>query len=122
MSSQVVALNRTLTPSLSGFQISIAVCILTLAGLVSIFVSPLMVFVPFVGAAALWLVLRFPMTLLGLVLGFMPFGFILPYVVGRVAILTVKQEHLWARCAVWIAAVLSIAGLAEVFIFGETPR
>src|SRR6267154_3557931 len=75
MSSQAVAHNRIVTPSLSGFQISIAICILTLAGLLSIFVSPLMVLVPFVGAAALWLVLRFPITLLGLVLAFMPFDF-----------------------------------------------
>src|SRR6267142_4563824 len=196
MSSQAVAHNRIVTPSLSGFQISVAICILTLAGLLSVFLSPLMVFVPFVGAAALWLVLRFPVTLLGLVLAFMPFdfmaialgkffglphmtlvsvfdkevmlllvgillwrrngfkastpdwfilacfvlaltrtllggslanfaeelGFILPYAVGRMAVLTAQQEELWARGAVWIAAVLSIAGLAEVFIFGETPR
>src|SRR5712671_6151213 len=196
MNSHTSALNGTLSPALSGLQISIAVCILALAGLLSVFLSPLMVFVPFVGAAALWLVLSFPMTLLGLILAFMPFdfmaialgkffglphmtlvsvfdkeipllllafllwrrngfkmstpdwfisacfllalmrtliggsltnlsaelGFILPYVVGRVAVLTVEQEQFWARCAVWIAGILSIAGLAEVFIFGETPR
>jgi hypothetical protein len=50
------------------------------------------------------------------------FNFILPYFVGRVVILTQKQEVLWARCAVWIAAVLSVLGLIEVFILGEGPR
>jgi len=49
-------------------------------------------------------------------------GFILPYAVGRVAVLTAQQEHLWARCAVWIVGILSVLGLAEVFIFGEGPR
>jgi hypothetical protein len=183
-------------PSAQAFQIAAAVCILALAGLLSIFVSPLMVFVPFVGGALLWLVLKFPMTLLGLVVAFMPvdfmaialgkffglphmtlvsvfdkealllllafllwrrngfkmaapdwfllaffalalirtffggtllnlaadLGFILPYAVGRVAVLTAQQEHLWARCAVWIVGILSVLGLAEVFIFGEGPR
>jgi len=50
------------------------------------------------------------------------FNFILPYFVGRVTLLTQKQELLWAKCAVWIAAVLSLLGLVEVFILGETPR
>jgi hypothetical protein len=49
-------------------------------------------------------------------------GFILPYAVGRVAALTAEQEHFWARCAVWIVGILSMLGLAEVFIFGESPR
>ncbi|HEY4816233.1 MAG TPA: O-antigen ligase family protein [Candidatus Acidoferrum sp.] len=155
-----------------------------------------MVLVPFVGAAALWLVLKFPVTVLGLVLAFMPFdfmtialgkffglphmtlvsvfdkegllllvgillwrrngfkistpdwfllaffvlalvrtffsgtllnlaadlGFILPYMVGRMAVLTTQQEQLGAQCAVWIIGILSVLGLAEVFIFGEGPR
>jgi hypothetical protein len=49
-------------------------------------------------------------------------GFVLPYVVGRMAILTTQQEQFWARCAVWVIGILSILGLAEVFIFGEGPR
>ena len=50
------------------------------------------------------------------------FNFILPYLVGRVLILSEKQELLWARCAVWIAAVLSLLGLFEVFIFGRGAK
>lgn len=50
------------------------------------------------------------------------FNFVIPYFVGRMAILTQKQEQLWARCAVWIVAVLSVLGLVEVFILGEGPR
>lgn len=50
------------------------------------------------------------------------FSFIFPYFIGRITILTAAQEQLWARCAVWIAAILSALGLFEVFIFGEGPR
>jgi O-antigen ligase/polysaccharide polymerase Wzy-like membrane protein len=50
------------------------------------------------------------------------FSFVLPYAAGRVAILTVQQEHLWARCAVWIAAIVSALGMIEVFFLGEGPR
>jgi len=50
------------------------------------------------------------------------FSFVVPYFVGRMAVLTQAQEHLWARCAVWIVAVLSMLGLLEVFVFGEGPR
>jgi hypothetical protein len=50
------------------------------------------------------------------------FNFVLPYAVGRMAVLTQRQEQVWARCAVWIVAVLSVLGMAEVFIFGESPR
>jgi len=196
MNSAAAAPDRTPSIGLSGFQISVAVCILMFAGLLSIFVSPLMVLVPFAGAAGLWLVLKFPMTLLGFVLAFMPFefmaialgklfglphmtlvsafdkevmlmvlafllwrrngfkptapdwfvfacfivavirtafggsiaglaldfAFIISYFIGRVTVLTAKQERVWARCAVWIAGILSVLGLAEVFIFGEGPR
>jgi hypothetical protein len=58
-------------------------------------------------------------TLAGLAIDF---AFIISYFVGRVTVLTTKQEHLWARSAVWIAGILSVLGLAEVFIFGEGPR
>jgi len=58
-------------------------------------------------------------TLVGLVTDF---AFIISYLVGRVTVLTTKQEHLWARCAVWIVGILSVLGLVEVFIFGEGPR
>ena len=50
------------------------------------------------------------------------FDFLIPYAVGRVALLTVKQESLWARRAVWIVAVLSVLGMIEVFILGPGPR
>lgn len=50
------------------------------------------------------------------------FNFIVPYLVGRMAVLTREQEQLWAKCAVWIASVLSMLGLLEVFVFGEGPR
>jgi len=50
------------------------------------------------------------------------FAFIISYFVGRVTVLSTKQEQLWARCAVWIVGILSVLGLAEVFIFGEGPR
>lgn len=50
------------------------------------------------------------------------FLFLLPYTVGRVAQLTIEQERLWARCAVWIVAVLSVLGMIEIFGFGPGPR
>jgi hypothetical protein len=50
------------------------------------------------------------------------FGFLIPYAAGRVTVLTDVQERLWAKCAVWIAAVLSVAGMVEVFILGAGPR
>jgi hypothetical protein len=58
-------------------------------------------------------------TLVGLVTDF---AFIIPYFVGRVTVLTSKQEHLWARRAVWIVGILAVLGLVEVFILGEGPR
>jgi hypothetical protein len=58
-------------------------------------------------------------TVVGLVTDF---AFIIPYFVGRVTVLTAQQEQLWARRAVWIVGILSVLGLAEVFIFGEGPR
>ena len=50
------------------------------------------------------------------------FNFLFPYFIGRVSVLGHEQEQLWARCAVWIAAILSLLGLVEVFVFGEGPR
>jgi hypothetical protein len=50
------------------------------------------------------------------------FNFVVPYFVGRMAVLTREREQLWARCAVWIAAILAMLGLIEVFILGEGPR
>jgi hypothetical protein len=50
------------------------------------------------------------------------FGFLLPYFAGRVTVLTAKQEHLWARCAVWIVGSLSVVGMLEVFVIGDRPR
>jgi hypothetical protein len=48
--------------------------------------------------------------------------FVIAYAIGRVAVLSTQQEEVWAKCAVWIAAVLSVLGMGEVFIFGEGPR
>lgn len=48
--------------------------------------------------------------------------FLIPYAIGRVTVLTEAQERLWAKCAVWIAAVLSVVGIGEMFILGEGPR
>jgi|HubBroStandDraft_2_1064218.scaffolds.fasta_scaffold05699_2 hypothetical protein len=58
-------------------------------------------------------------TLVGLVTDF---NFIVPYLVGRMTVITQQQEQLWARCAVWIAGALSMLGLIEVFVWGEGPR
>jgi hypothetical protein len=49
-------------------------------------------------------------------------AFVIPYAVGRVTVLSEKQESLWGRRAVWIVSVLSILGMIEVFILGEGPR
>ncbi|MGD0512937.1 MAG: hypothetical protein ABSA29_06530, partial [Terriglobales bacterium] len=35
------------------------------------------------------------------------FNFVIPYVVGRMTVLTRTQEQMWARCAVWIMGILS---------------
>jgi hypothetical protein len=50
------------------------------------------------------------------------FSFIIPYFVGRVTVLGPRQEKRWAVGAVWIAAILSVLGMIEVFILGEGPR
>jgi hypothetical protein len=50
------------------------------------------------------------------------FNFIIAYVVGRMTILTQKQEQTWARRAVWIVGILAMLGLIEVFVLGEGPR
>ena len=50
------------------------------------------------------------------------FNLMFAYAAGRVVTLTANQETLWARRAVWILAVLSVLGMAEVFVFGEGPR
>ena len=50
------------------------------------------------------------------------FDFMIAYIAGRATVLTVSQQELWARRAVWIVAVLSVLGMAEVFIIGEGPR
>jgi hypothetical protein len=59
----------------------------------------------------------------GTVVGlWLDFNFVIPYLVGRMTVLTEAQEQMWARCAVWIMGVLSVLGLIEVFIIGEVPR
>jgi hypothetical protein len=50
------------------------------------------------------------------------FSFMIAYAAGRVAVLTAGEQKFWARCAVWIIAVLSVLGMIEVFVFGEGPR
>jgi hypothetical protein len=50
------------------------------------------------------------------------FSFLIAYAVGAVTVLRPEQEKRWARAAVWIAAVLSVAGMVEVFVLGEGPR
>jgi hypothetical protein len=50
------------------------------------------------------------------------FNLVIAYAAGRVAVLTVSQERVWARRAVWIVAVLSVLGMTEVFVIGEGPR
>jgi hypothetical protein len=50
------------------------------------------------------------------------FSFVIAYAAGRVTTLTAGQQKVWARCAVWIVAVLSVLGMSEVFIFGPAPR
>jgi O-Antigen ligase len=50
------------------------------------------------------------------------FQFLIPYFLGRVVLLTPEQQARWARSAVWIVGVLAVAGMSEIFIFGEVPR
>jgi hypothetical protein len=50
------------------------------------------------------------------------FAFLIPYFLGRVTVLAGRQERLWARRAVWVAAALSIAGVAETLVIGPLPR
>jgi len=50
------------------------------------------------------------------------FEFILAYALGRVTILSRRQEQLWAKRAVWIASIVSLLGLIEVFLVGDSPR
>lgn len=50
------------------------------------------------------------------------FGFVIAYVAGRVAGLTVEQETRWAKRAIWIVAIVSVLGLAEVLLIGPGPR
>lgn len=63
--------------------------------------------------------LIFAGTLIGLL---SDFNFIIAYFAGRVTILTVKQEKLWAKRAVGTVAVLAVLGMTEVFYIGEGPR
>jgi len=180
----------------SAIRTSSLVFVLILAATSALFVPPLAVVAAFLGVALLWLMFRYPTSVLGTLLAFMPidymaiecgkffgihgmsvvsactkevslvllllilwrrngfrpaapdwfllalftlaivrtvfdgefltlgidFLFLIPYAVGRVAVLTVKQEYLWARVGVWIVAVLSVLGMIEVFILGPGPR
>jgi hypothetical protein len=49
-------------------------------------------------------------------------NFIVPYFVGRMTVLSQKQEQSWAKRAVGIVAILSMLGMIEVFVLGEGPR
>jgi hypothetical protein len=183
-------------PFASALRASTAVLALLLAASLFIFVPTTLLLIPLAGAVLIWMVFRWPMTALGVVLAFMPidfmvialgkffglphmtvvsvcdkevpllllagilwrrngfkpaapdwfllaslaiagvhtifdgtvvglwtdFNFVIPYLVGRMTVLTQTQEQVWARGAVWIMGILSVFGLAEVFIFGEVPR
>jgi O-Antigen ligase len=50
------------------------------------------------------------------------FNLMFAYAAGRVVVLAANQEKVWASRAVWIVAILSVLGMAEVFVFGEGPR
>jgi hypothetical protein len=50
------------------------------------------------------------------------FEFVLPYLAGRVTVLSCAQQKRWAIWAVWIAAVVSFAGVVEVYVLGPAPR
>jgi hypothetical protein len=49
-------------------------------------------------------------------------NFVIPYIVGRMAVLNQAQEQRWAIRAVWIVAALAVLGMIEIFILGEGPR
>jgi hypothetical protein len=50
------------------------------------------------------------------------FEFIIAYALGRTTVLSQREEDLWAKTAVWIAAVVSVLGLVEVLAVGDGPR
>lgn len=50
------------------------------------------------------------------------FNFVIAYAAGRMVWMTRCQEGRWARRAVWIVAVLSLLGMSEVFLIGDSPR
>jgi len=50
------------------------------------------------------------------------FGFMVVYFAGRLTRLTEEQQERWARIAVWIVAIIAVAGLFEVFALGAGPR
>jgi len=47
---------------------------------------------------------------------------VLPYMLGRLIMLSPKMQALWAKCAVWMCAVLAVVGAWEVLYLGPTPR
>jgi hypothetical protein len=69
-------------PYEQGFRVSVVASLVTLAGLLNVFVSPLLVapawivIAPFIGLALIWLLLKQPTTVLGLFLAWMPFEFL----------------------------------------------
>lgn len=46
----------------------------------------------------------------------------LPYVLGRLLTLSPATQARWAKCAVWMCAVLAIIGAWEVEFLGSAPR
>ena len=50
------------------------------------------------------------------------FMWLLPYAAGRVAFLGTARERVWAKRAVWVAAVFSLIGMVEVLFIGPGPR
>lgn len=63
--------------------------------------------------------LFFSGTLLGLLTDF---NFLIAYAAGRVTVLTAERQRVWAVRGVWIVAVISVLGMAEVFFIGQAPR
>jgi hypothetical protein len=47
---------------------------------------------------------------------------VLPYALGRLLILTPAVQARWAKCAVWMCAVLAVIGIWEVQFLGSAPR
>lgn len=183
-------------PFAAAFRRGSFLLVVLLAASLSIFVSPLLILATILGFAAVWMIFRFPTSILGAVLAFAPidymviefgklfklpamsvvsactkevpllllllilgrrnglklatpdwfvlgllilavlrtlldgsllnlvtdFQFVIPYAIGRVAVLSSQRQCQWAKRAVWIVAILSVLGMIEIFVLGSAPR